>query len=204
MRTSLKLANFIRSLTVCVTTLLLPISTHAAGIEITPYIGQMISSDLTNSQDGTDLIVDGASNYGLALAWKDSPNGQGQVLFNTVSHDFISSSDSLEHSFDVSYLHFSGITQLKRQNYITTVSLGIGGTYIETDNKDDIYPSFTIAFGTRYELSKSFAIVTELRGYASYLKDDNQLFCQGTTCHALIEDSLWLEGSFSVGFAVKF
>lgn len=204
MQTSLKPASFICCIVISALTLLLPFSTYAGGVEITPYVGQMISSDLISSQDGSDLAVDGASNYGLAIAWKDSPNGQGQILFNTVSHDFISSSDLQEHSFDVSYLHFSGITQLKRQNYVTTVSLGIGGTYIETDNKDEIYPSLTFALGTRHELSKSFAIITELRAYASYIEDDNQLFCQGTTCHALIEDSLWLEGSFSVGFAFKF
>jgi hypothetical protein len=204
MRTSLKPANFICSLVISAATLLLPFSTYAGGVEITPYVGHMLSSDLVNSQDGSDVVVDGANSYGLAIAWKDSPNGQGQILFNTVSHNFISSSDLQEHSFDVSHLHFSGVTQLKRQNYVTTVSLGLGGTYIKTDNKDEIYPSLTIAFGTRYEFSNNFAIVTELRGYASYIEDDNQLFCQDTTCHALLDDSLWLEGSFSVGFAVKF
>jgi hypothetical protein len=201
---SLKSANFISILLINAAVLLLPFSTSARDIEITPYIGQMFSSDLVNSENSENLIVDDASNYGLAIAWQDSPNGQGQILFNTVRHDFISSADLLEHSFDVTYLHFSGVTQLKQQNYVTTVSLGFGGTHFKTDDKDEIYPSLTIAFGTRYELSKSFAIVTELRGYASYIADDNQLFCQGTTCHALLEDGIWLEGTVSVGFAFKF
>tara|TARA_R110001592_G_scaffold13715_7_gene62585 strand:- start:2135 stop:2689 length:555 start_codon:yes stop_codon:yes gene_type:complete len=184
--------------------LLLPFTSHARDIEITPFIGQMFSADLINSQNGTDLVVTDDKNYGLAIAWQDSPNGQGQILLNTVSHDFISSSDQQEHSFDITYLHFSGVTQLKQQNYVTTISLGIGATYFETDSKDEIYPSLTMAFGTRYELSKNIALVTELRGYASYIEEDNQLFCQETICHALLEDGLWLDGSISVGLAIKF
>ena len=204
MRTSLKSANLICILLINSVLLLLPFTSHARDIEITPFIGQMFSADLINSQNGTDLVVTDDNNYGLAIAWQDSPNGQGQILLNTVSHDFISSSDQQEHSFDITYLHFSGVTQLKQQNYVTTISLGIGATYFETDSKDEIYPSLTMAFGTRYELSKNIALVTELRGYASYIEEDNQLFCQETICHALLEDGLWLDGSISVGLAIKF
>ncbi|MBA6251968.1 hypothetical protein [Colwellia sp. MB3u-55] len=204
MRTSLTTANLICIILINSVLLLLPFTSHARDIEITPFIGKMFSADLINSQNGTDLVVTDDKNYGLAIAWQDSPNGQGQILLNTVSHDFISSSDLQEHSFDITYLHFSGVTQLKQQNYVTTISLGIGATYFETDSKDEIYPSLTMAFGTRYELSKYVALVTELRGYASYIEEDNQLFCQESICHALIEDGLWLDGSISVGLAIKF
>jgi hypothetical protein len=204
MRKSLTTANIICIILINSVLLLLPFTSHARDIEITPFIGQMFSADLINSQNGTDLVVTDDKNYGLAIAWQDSPNGQGQILLNTVSHDFVSSSDLQEHSFDITYLHFSGVTQLKQQNYVTTISLGIGATYFETDSKDEIYPSLTMAFGTRYELSKNVALVTELRGYASYIEEDNQLFCQESICHALIEDGLWLDGSISVGLAIKF
>jgi hypothetical protein len=204
MRTSLTTANLICIILINSVLLLLPFTSHARDIEITPFIGKMFSADLINSQNGTDLVVTDDKNYGLAIAWQDSPNGQGQILLNTVSHDFISSSDLQEHSFDITYLHFSGVTQLKQQNYVTTISLGIGATYFETDSKDEIYPSLTMAFGTRYELSKNVALVTELRGYASYIEEDNQLFCQESICHALLEDGLWLDGSISVGLAIKF
>jgi hypothetical protein len=204
MRKSLTTANIICIILINSVLLLLPFTSHARDIEITPFIGQMFSADLINSQNGTDLVVTDDKNYGLAIAWQDSPNGQGQILLNTVSHDFISSSDLQEHSFDITYLHFSGVTQLKQQNYVTTISLGIGATYFETDSKDEIYPSLTMAFGTRYELSKNVALVTELRGYASYIEEDNQLFCQESICHALLEDGLWLDGSISVGLAIKF
>jgi hypothetical protein len=204
MRTSLTTANLICIILINSVLLLLPFTSHARDIEITPFIGKMFSADLINSQNGTDLVVTDDKNYGLAIAWQDSPNGQGQILLNTVSHDFISSSDLQEHSFDITYLHFSGVTQLKQQNYVTTISLGIGATYFETDSKDEIYPSLTMAFGTRYKLSKNVALVTELRGYASYIEEDNQLFCQESICHALLEDGLWLDGSISVGLAIKF
>ena len=197
-------ANFICAIVISSLAILISFSAHARDIEITPYIGQIFSSELVNSVDAKEVSVSDASHYGLAIAWQDSPNGQGQILLNRASHDFISSSDLQEHSFDVTYAHFSGVAQFRQRNYVTTVSLGLGGAYFQTDNKDEIYPSLTIAIGTRYELSKNFAIVTELRGYASYIEDDNQLFCEGTSCHALLEESMWLEGTVSVGFAFKF
>jgi len=200
----IKSANFIFVIVISNVAILLSSSAHARDIEITPYIGQIFSSDLVNNVDATEVMVDDVSHFGLAVAWQDSPNGQGQILINRASHDFISSIDQLEHSFDVSYAHFSGVAQFRQKDYVTTVSLGLGGAYFQTDNKDEIYPSLTIAFGTRYELSKNFAIVTELRGYASYVEDDNQLFCDGTSCHALLEESMWLEGTISVGLAFKF
>jgi len=200
----IKLANFICAIFISNIALLLSSSAHASDIEITPFIGQIFSSELVSSVDALDIAVDDASHYGLAIAWQDSRNGQGQILINTASHDFISSKDLQKHSFDVTYAHFSGVAQFRQRNYVTTVSLGLGGAYFQTDNKDQAYPSLTIAFGTRYELSKNFAIVTELRGYASYIEDDNQLFCEGASCHALFEESMWLEGTISVGFAFKF
>lgn len=200
----IKSANCICAIIISNIALFISPLSYAGDIEITPYIGQVFSSDLVNSLDATDVTIDDASHYGLAIAWQDSPNGQGQILLNKASHDFISSSDLQVHSFDVTYAHFSGVAQFRQRNYVTTVSLGLGGAYFQTDNKDEAYPSLTIAFGTRYELSKNFAIVTELRGYASYIEDDNQLFCQGTSCHALLEESMWLEGTVSVGFAFSF
>jgi hypothetical protein len=200
----IKSANFICAIVISNLALLFSISAHARDIEITPYIGQILSADLVHTVDASEVSVDGASHFGLAIAWQDSPNGQGQILINSASHNFISSSDLQEHSFDVTYAHFSGVAQFRQRNYVTTVSLGLGGAYFQTDNKDEMYPSLTIAFGTRYELSKNFAIVTELRGYASYIEDDNQLFCDGTSCHALLEESIWLEGAISVGFSFKF
>jgi hypothetical protein len=205
MQKSLKIINVFCSIVISAAAVLMTLTTHAQDIEITPFIGKMTSSNLISTQDNSiDLAADDANNYGLAIAWQDSPKGQGQVLFNTVSHNFISTSDLQKHSFNVTYLHFSGVAQFKQRYYVTTVSLGVGGTYFDTENKEEVYPSLTIAFGTRYELSKTFAIVSELRGYASYIEEDNQLFCEGTTCHALLDKSMWIEGSISVGFAVKF
>ncbi|MFT4724192.1 MAG: hypothetical protein ACI9YP_000589, partial [Colwellia sp.] len=93
MRTLLTTANLICIILINSVLLLLPFTSHARDIEITPFIGKMFSADLINSQNGTDLVVTDDKNYGLAIAWQDSPNGQGQILLNTVSHDFISSSD---------------------------------------------------------------------------------------------------------------
>ena len=79
MRKLLKLANIFFSIVISAAALLFTLTSHARDLEITPFIGQMSSSDLTSTQDDSaDLAVNGANNYGFAIAWQDSPKGQAQ------------------------------------------------------------------------------------------------------------------------------
>ncbi|MCO4800254.1 MAG: hypothetical protein KC484_13650 [Colwelliaceae bacterium] len=179
-------------------------STLASDYELSAYFGQMYSSDLSDEAGDAALSVDAGGNFGLAVAWQDSPNGQGQIMINVVSHDFSSEVDNQEHSLDIMYAHFNGIAQFRQQNYVTTVSLGLGGAYFDSDVSEELYPSATLAFGTRYEFSDSVSFITELRGYASLVDDNDDMFCENEICHAQFEDTLWIESNISIGIAIKF
>ncbi|WP_440876461.1 hypothetical protein [Thalassotalea sp. PLHSN55] len=183
----------------------LPLSVaQVQAVEITPYVGQMFSSDLRDGTSDTDLAVDSATSIGLGIAWQDTPRGQGQVLINYVSHDFENLAGDQEHSLDIIYAHFNGIAQFKQQNYVTTFSIGLGGAYMDSDLADDIYPSATIAIGTRYEFSNNMALVTELRTYATLVDEDEQLFCANDSCAAQFDEALWYDTSISIGIAYRF
>lgn len=179
-------------------------STLASDYELSAYFGQMYSSDLSDEASEADLSIDTGGNFGIAVAWQDSPNGQGQIMINVVSHDFNSEADNQEHSLEIMYAHFNGIAQFRQQNYVTTVSLGLGGAYFDSDVSEELYPSATLAFGTRYEFSESVSFITELRGYASLVDDNDDMFCENEICHAQFEDSLWIESNISIGIAIKF
>lgn len=184
---------------------LLPMSTvNAQDIEITPFVGQMFSSDLQDGTSGETLSVDSATSIGLGIAWQDTPRGQGQILLNYVSHDFDNLAGDEAHSLDIIYAHFNGIAQFKQQNYVTTFSIGLGGAYFDTDESEELYPSATVAIGTRYEFSNNLALVTELRTYASLVDEDDQSFCSNDSCYAQFEEALWIETAVSVGLAYKF
>jgi len=143
-------------------------------------------------------------NFAFAIAWQESPNGQGQIMLNTVSHDFESNIDENEYSLDILYAHFNGIAQFRQQSYITTVSLGLGGAYFDSDFADELYPSVSIALGTRYEISQNLSLITELRGYASLVDKKDNLFCQNDICHAQFSESLWIDTNIAIGIAFKF
>lgn len=179
-------------------------STMATEYEVTPYLGVISSSDLTVPTTGAGLPVDSATNFGIGVAWQESPNGQGQVLINYASHDFKYGDENQESSFDVLYAHFNGIAQFRQKQYITTVSVGLGAARFSGDGGSEISPSFTAAIGTRYELSDVAAIVTELRGYASLMQDGDTLFCQNDICAAEYDDTVWIDTSISIGFSYKF
>ena len=176
----------------------------AGDYEVTPMVGQMFSPDLASSDSSKTLSVSDDLHIGLAIAWQDTPNGQGQILINTVSHDFNSELDNQRHSLDIYYAHFSGVAQFRQQNYVTTVSLGAGGAYFDTGKEEEIYPSLTAAIGTRYEVADNIALVTELRAYASLTDEENSMFCQGDSCTAAFDGAVWVDTAISVGVAYKF
>jgi len=179
-------------------------SAFATDVEFSAFLGQMYSSDLADSTADNTLSVDAGGNFGVAVAWQDSPNGQGQIMLNVVSHDFKSDVTEQDYSLDIMYAHFNGIAQFRQQSYVTTVSLGLGGAYFDNDVNEELYPSATVAFGTRYEFSNRVAIITELRGYATLVDDDDDMFCENEICHAQFKDSLWMESNISIGLAIKF
>jgi len=178
-------------------------SALANQIEISAMFGQMYSPDLI-ATDSSDINVDSGSNIALGIAWQKSLNGQGQVLFNRVSHDFIGE-NSTSNSLDITYAHFNGVALFRQQNYVTTMSLGLGGAYFDAEQgSEELYPSASIAFGTRYEVAKNIAIVTELRAYATLIDQDDAMFCQQNVCSANFDNSLWLDSSITVGIAIKY
>ncbi len=181
----------------------LSLNLQAVEFEITPFIGQTFSPDLVNGNETNTLPVSDEPNVGLAFSWLDSPSGQGQVIVNFISRDF-KDDNQLKHSFDTIYAHFNGVALFRERNYITTVSLGLGATYFDSDFDDVIYPSLTAAVGTRYEFSDNLALVTELRMYATLTDEDEQLFCQADNCVAQFENAIWLDSQISIGIAYRF
>lgn len=176
----------------------------AVEFEVTPLVGHNFSPDLTNSDNSNTLSTTNEPNLGLALSWKDSPKGQGQLLVNYISRDFNSETSQSTLSFDTIYTHFSGISFFKERYYITTFGIGIGTTYFNSDFDSAIYPSFTAAIGTRYEFSDNLAFITELRTYATLTDDDDTLFCESDTCHAQFDGAIWIDGQFSIGLSYSF
>lgn len=106
---------------------LLSAKSSATDFEITPLIGQMSSSDLEQNTGNNSLSLSSGTNIGLGIAWQDTPTGQGQVLINFVNHDFTSDVNQEKQSLDILYTHFNGIAQFRQQNYLTTLSIGLGG-----------------------------------------------------------------------------
>jgi len=184
--------------------LIFSVNTNATDIEITPFIGQTFSADLISSDALTTINVSDEQNFGLSIAWQESIRGQGQITFNYISRDFASEVDQSTQSFDTFYAHFSGVAFFKERSYVTTVGFGIGGTYFDSDNSSVLYPSLTAAIGTRYEFSNNFALVTELRAYATLTDEDEDIFCTNSICAARFDNTVWIDTNISIGFSYKF
>jgi hypothetical protein len=190
-------------------TQLLSINAQAGDLEITSMLGYNFSPKLTSADNTIDIATTDEPNVALAFSWQDSTTGQGQILVNYISRDFTDNGSSTNmgqssHSFDTLYTHFNGVTFLKKRNYITTVGMGIGATYFNSDFDSAIYPSVTVTVGTRHEFSNNLSFITELRAYATLTKDDDTIFCQNGTCLAHFDNTIWIDGQISIGLAYRF
>ena len=177
---------------------------QATEFELTPIVGYNFSPDLVDGNDGSTIATSNEPNFALAFAWQDSPKGQGQILVNYISRDFTDKINQLNHSFDTVYAHFNGVALFREKSYVTTVGVGIGATYFDSDFDSEVYPSLTASVGTRYEFSNNLSLITELRAYATLTEDDDTLFCQGDICSAHFDSAVWFDAQISVGLAYKF
>ncbi|MBA6326854.1 hypothetical protein H4J46_02655 [Colwellia sp. MB02u-6] len=184
-------------------TFLLSHAAMAKPLELSFMLGKIYGPDLVTS-DNSDIHIDSGNNMAVGIAWQENVNGQGQILLSHVSHDFIGE-NQVNNELDVTYAHFNGIALYRQQNYVTTLSLGLGGAYFDAEQgSEELYPSASVAIGTRYEFSQQIALVTELRAYATLIDEDDAMFCQQDICSANFSDSLWIDSSISVGIAIKF
>lgn len=177
---------------------------QAVEFEVTSMLGYNFSPELNNSSRNDSLSTTDEPDFSFGFAWQDSPKGQGQILINYISRDFIDEGNQLEHSFDTIYAHFSGISLIKERDYITTVAVGIGAAYFDSAYDSVIYPSLTAAIGTRYEFSDNLAFITEVRAYATLTDEDDSIFCQGDICSAHFDGAVWFDTQVSLGLAYRF
>lgn len=189
----------------CLVSLIVSSTTFAKQYEASASFGKSYGSNLVSAiNSDTDLSSGGANNFSIGLAWQESPNGQGQILISSVSHSFNSDLTNQKHDLDILYAHFNGIAQFKQPNYITTVAIGLGGAQFDSVGGSELYPSATLAIGTRYEFSPQISLITELRGYGSLVDKKDNIFCRADVCTAQFDNSLYFDTSISVGFAIKF
>ena len=189
---------------------------YAAELEISSYLGYTFSPNLASSDNNDTISVEDTVNFSLGFAWqaknaKRAKNkGQGQILINYISRDFTATetmkdiNSKKKQSFDTLYFHFNGVSFIQESGYNTTISLGFGASYFDSDFDNAIYPSLSTAIGTRYELSPQLSFISEVRAYATLVKDDKPLFCQKDSCIAYFDNDLWFDANISIGLAYQF
>lgn len=182
---------------------------QALELELTPMLGYTFSPDLHSGDKTTSLSTTDEMNFSMAIAWQEATSkqrknqGQGQVLINYINRDYTDTS-GIKRDFSTYYAHFNGVTFMQSGSHTTTIGFGFGGAFFDTENDSAIYPSVTASVGTRHEISNNLSFITEVRMYASLVKDDDKLFCQAENCSAYFNDAVWIDSNISIGLAYRF
>ena len=168
-------------------------------ITVTGFLG----SRLNLSDDdgaGKNVLGDNLSfSQAIALNWNYKENSEGELLFSNSLH-----TDG-DKDIYIQYLHVGGrILFTNTSPFSTSIALGLGGTYINP--KGDLYESnlafsASMAAGIRYQFTDQLAFRSDLRVYATLLREGHsESFCSGTGC----SDGYLIEGEILTGLEYKF
>lgn len=176
-------------------------------ITVTGYLGSRINKEIENDDTNKKVDVSSELTQAIALGWSYAKNSEGELLFSSSKQNF-SSQDDFDLDVYVQYLHVGGRIFFKNTTpFSSSIGLGMGGTYFNPSGSEydaKLAFSASISGGIRYQLSKQFALRSDLRVYGTLLDTDNELFCANGGCLLNVSGSLYLEAELLTGLEYKF
>jgi len=176
-------------------------------ITVTGYLGSRVNKEIENDSTNKKMNVSSELTQAIALGWSYAKNSEGELLFSSSKENF-SSADDFDLDVYVQYIQVGGRIFFKNSTpFSSSIGLGIGGTYFNpsgSEYDDKLAFSGSISGGIRYQLSKQFALRSDLRVYGTLLDTDDELFCANGACNLNLSDSLYVEAELLAGVEYKF
>ena len=168
-------------------------------VTVTGFLGSRLN--LHDDNGAGEHVLDNNLDFSQAIAlnWNYKENSEGELLF----------SNSLRTDDDqdiyIQYLHVGGrILFTNTSPFSTSIALGLGGTYINPEGntyESSFAFSASMAAGIRYQFTDQLAFRSDLRVYATLLREGHsESFCSGTGC----SDGYLIEGEILTGLEYKF
>ncbi|QVK23945.1 outer membrane beta-barrel protein [Shewanella dokdonensis] len=157
----------------------------AAEVFVTPYAGY--------SFGGQGLAVNGVDDYrsgkaedsshlGVMLGFTLSPLSDSYFLYSHQQTDLLQQVDGREQRFDalsVDYWHAGGTLYFSRDNLQPYVTGSFGLTRLQPEQSLDAssYFSMSLGVGAQLFLTDNLALLTEVRGFATFVGNDKRFDC---------------------------
>ncbi|MCL1049112.1 porin family protein [Shewanella abyssi] len=186
----------------------------AAEVYVAPFGGYSFgASDFdiysTQGEDSGTLKVSESENYGVMLGFTTKDPGNVYLLYSHQSTDLRASgnfSPDVITKMDVDYFHIGGSLYFPMQDvkpYVTT-SLGLTQMRPSGDYSNETRFSVALGAGIEYQATSAFSLFAEVKGYATFVNADNELFCSGQGCIWNIQTDIMWQGQANIGASLKF
>ncbi|BDM65535.1 outer membrane protein [Shewanella sp. NFH-SH190041] len=192
-----------------------PLAAAEAGrIFFTPMGGYSFgasSLDLTDAaaEQSDSASIQESANYALMLGMTTNDPGDVYLLYSHQDTELRSgglfAAQRLS-DLQLDYLHLGGTLYFPSGMWEPYVTASAGLTQLRPAGELNSETRFSmgLGLGTLVRFSDHLALLAEVRGFATFVDADNELFCDGSRCQWLISASTLLQGQANLGIQFRF
>lgn len=186
----------------------------AAEVFVAPFGGYSFGgSDLstTDSQslEQSSVKIAEANHWGVMVGVTTPDPGSIYLLYSHQSSELHVASDlnqGVTTDLAVDYLHLGGALYFPQGNFRPYITTSAGLTQMRPGDSfsNETNLSMGIGGGVEYQVTPSFSLFADVRGYATFINSSQSLFCNSGNCKWLIESELMWQGQANMGAKLTF
>ncbi|MFT5236220.1 MAG: opacity protein-like surface antigen [Shewanella sp.] len=164
--------------------------------------------NIVNDEEG-ELKVSESGHYGVMLGFTTKEPGDIYLLYSHLAAELRTGSSFSATpitDLDLDYLHLGGSLYFPNGNLKPYVTASVGLTSMRPRGEYSNETRFSMGFGAgiEYQITPSFSMLADARGYATFISSDTALFCNGGGCLWSISSDIMWQGQVNLGLKLRF
>jgi opacity protein-like surface antigen len=198
-------------LSACLGLLLAPSTASAEGFQITPIVGHRGGGEFEDEGTGVTLSLSDENTVGFIIDKDVGPGKQAEFYYSHQPTSFSAKgtvTTGALFDLDIDYYHLGGRQLWDMGKATTFVVASVGATHFAPQPSSlESMTKFSIGLGGGVELDATERIGFRLegRGFATFLKSDDAVFCNDSGgCVVLVDTDVLYQYEVSAGVILKF
>ena len=155
------------------------------------------------------LTVSESLHYGVMLGLTTNDPGDIYLLYSHQATELRSGgnfSPTPITDLNLDYVHLGGSLYFPKGNLKPYITASLGLTSMRPSGEYSNETRFSMGFGAgvEYQVTPSFSMLADARGYATFISSDSNLFCDGEGCLWTLSSDIMWQGQVNLGVKLKF
>lgn len=185
-----------------------------AAVFVAPFGGYSFGgSDLTTTDDNdveqSRINMAESSHWGFMAGVSTDDPGSIYLLYSHQSTELNVTSDvsqDIRTSLAIDYLHIAGALYFPQGNFRPYITTSAGLTQMRPSGgfSNETHFSMAIGGGVEYQVTESFSVFADIRGYGTFISSSQSLFCHSGNCQWFVDAELMWQGQANIGAKIMF